>query len=105
MSGILVKLLFISGILSNSEAISHDTAPVAANVLVGSHLDYCNSLFRSVSTFDLHWLQCVQNTLARIVANTSKYSHITPVKKESSLVAYQALLCFQDGPVGVQVST
>ena len=26
-------------------------------------------------------LQCVQNSLARIVTNTTKYSHITPVRK------------------------
>ena len=30
---------------------------------------------------DLCKLQCVQNTLARIVTNTTKYSHITPDRK------------------------
>ena len=49
--------------------------------LVGSRLDYCNFLFRSLPALDLHRLQCVQNSLARIVANTTKYSHITPVIK------------------------
>ena len=44
-------------------------------------LDYCNSLFRGLSALDLRKLQCVQNSLARIVANTTKYSHITPVRK------------------------
>ena len=56
-------------------------ALMAANALVGSRLDYCNSLFRCLSALDLHELQCVQNSLARIVANTTKYSHITPVRK------------------------
>ena len=54
---------------------------MAANALVGSRLDYCNSLFRSLSALDLRKLQCVQNSLARIVANTTKYSHITAVRK------------------------
>ena len=54
---------------------------MAANALVGSQLDYCNSLFRGLSALDLRKLQCVQNSLARIVANTTKYSHITPVRK------------------------
>ena len=54
---------------------------MAANAVVGSRLDYCNSLFRSLSALDLHMLRCVQNSLARIVTNTTKYSHITPVKK------------------------
>ena len=54
---------------------------MTANLLVGSHLDYCNSLFRGLFALDLRKLQCVQNILARIVANTTKYSHITPVRK------------------------
>ena len=54
---------------------------MAANTLVGSRLDWCNSLFRSLSALDLRKLQCVQNSLARIVTNTTKYSHITPVRK------------------------
>ena len=58
-----------------------DAALLAANALVGSHLDYCNSLFRSVSAIDICSLQCVQNSRARIVANITKYSHITPVRK------------------------
>ena len=58
-----------------------DVAISLANALVGSKLDYCNSLFRSLCCKDLHKLQCIQNSLARIVSNTSKFSHITPVLK------------------------
>ena len=61
--------------------LTHEAALMAANALVGSQLDYCNSLFRGLSVLDLRKLQCVQNSLARIVANTTKYSHITPVRK------------------------
>ena len=61
--------------------LTHEAALMAANALVGSRLDYCNSLFRGLSVLDLRKLQCVQNSLARIVANTTKYSHITPVRK------------------------
>ena len=63
--------------------LTHEAALMAANALVESRLDYCNSLFRGISTVDLRKLQCVQNSLARIgqVANTTKYSHITPVRK------------------------
>ena len=56
-------------------------ALMAANVLVCSRLDYCNYLFRSLSALDLHKLQCVQNSLARIITNTTKYSHITSIRK------------------------
>ena len=61
--------------------LTREAALLATNALVGSRLDYCNSLFRSLSALDLRRLQCVQNSLARIVANTTKYSHITPVRK------------------------
>ena len=81
---------------------------MAANALVGSRLDYCNSLFRSLSALDLRKLQCVQNSLARIVTNTTKYSHITPVRKilhwlpieqrsifKTALLVYKFLNCGQ----------
>ena len=61
--------------------LTREAALLAANALVGSRLDYRNSQFRSFSALDLCRLQCVQNSLARIVANTTKYSHITPVRK------------------------
>ena len=61
--------------------LTHEAALMAANALVRSHLDYCNSLFRGLSALDLRKLQYVQNSLARIATNTTKYSHITPVRK------------------------
>ena len=56
-----------------------DIAVTVANALVSSRLDYCNSLFHSLSARDLKKLQCVQNSLARIITRTSMFSHITPV--------------------------
>ena len=40
--------------------LTHHAALMAANALVGSRLDYCNSLFRSLSALDLCKLQCVK---------------------------------------------
>ena len=56
-------------------------AITVANALVSSRLDYCNSLFRGLSCNDLKKLQCVQNSLSRIVSNSSWFSHVTPVLK------------------------
>ena len=83
MSGISVRLvLFIYLDLKRLRGyLTRKAALLAANALVESRLDYCNSLFRSLSALDRHRLQCVQDSLARIVANTSKYSHVTPVRK------------------------
>ena len=62
--------------------LTHDASVLVANALVISRLDYCNSLFRSLSKFNLHKLQCIQNSAARIVSNTSRYTSITPVLKK-----------------------
>ena len=57
--------------------LSIDTSVVIGNALVSSRLDYCNSLFRSLSSRNATRLQYVQNALARFVTGASKYTHIT----------------------------
>ena len=44
-----------------------------ANALVSSHLDYFNSLSRSLSSFHMCKQQHIQNTLGRIVTNCNRY--------------------------------
>ena len=62
--------------------LTPEVAVLAANVLVSSRLDYCNSLFRGLSCFNQHKLQSIQNTLARVVTNLKRYAHITPILKQ-----------------------
>ena len=45
--------------------LNHDASVLVAHALVSSQLDYCNSLFRSLSKFNLRKLQCIQNSTAR----------------------------------------
>ena len=62
--------------------LTQDAAVSVANAFVSSLLDYSNSLFRSLSKFNLHRLQSIQNSAARIVTNLSKYIRITPVLRK-----------------------
>ena len=62
--------------------LTPEVAVLAANALVSSHLDYCNSLFRGLSCFNQHKLQSIQDILARIVTNHGKYAHVTPILKQ-----------------------
>ena len=62
--------------------LSHDASALMANALVSSRLDYCNSLFRSLSKFNPGKLQFIQNSSAKIVSNNSSYTSITPVLKK-----------------------
>ena len=62
--------------------LSLSTATAFANSLVSSKLDYCNSLYSGISQTNLNKLQRIQNSLARVITNTSKYQHITPTLKK-----------------------
>ena len=59
-----------------------------ANAFVSSQLDYCNSLFRSLSKASLHRLQSIQNCAARIVTNSCRYTRITPGNSIGSLFSF-----------------
>jgi len=49
-------------------SLTLDTAKNIAASIVGSRLDYCNSVLYGVSQANIDRLQCVQNVLARVVA-------------------------------------
>ena len=49
---------------------------------VGSRLDYCDSLLAGTSVSNLTRLQLVQNTLARVDTEKSRFCHITLVLSE-----------------------
>src|SRR6218665_2908689 len=57
------------------------TASTIAISIVHSKLDYCNSLFLSLDSTQIHRLQLIQNSLARAVTRTPRHHHITPVLK------------------------
>ena len=61
--------------------LTHRAALMAVNALIRSRLDYCNSLFWSLSALDLQKVQCVKKAFARIATNTTKYLYISPVRK------------------------
>ena len=60
-------------------SLTTEAAKTVAVAIVSSRLDYCNSLLAGTSASNLARLQLVQNTLARVVAQKSRYYHITPV--------------------------
>ena len=60
---------------------SKTAAITLANSFIHFRLDYCNSLFYSLSNYFIHRLHKVQNTVARIVTRSVCSSYITPVLK------------------------
>ena len=61
--------------------ISKTAAITLANAFVHSRLDFRNSLFYGLFKSSIHRLQKVQNAVARIVSNSSRFSHITSTFK------------------------
>ena len=59
-------------------SLTTETAKTIAMAIVGSRLNYYNSLLAGTSASNLARLQMVQNTLARVVAQKSRYWHVTP---------------------------
>ena len=49
--------------------------------LIGSKLDYCNSVLFNVTEKEISKLQGVQNCLARVVGKSPRFCHITPLLK------------------------
>ena len=75
--------------------LTPEVAVLAANALVSSHLDYCNSLLRGPSCFNQHKLHSIQNTLARIFTNHRMYAHVTPILKQLYWLSVQYQCIFK----------
>jgi hypothetical protein len=63
------------------QSLSTDVAKSVASSIIGSRVDYCNSLLIGVSEKNINKLQKVQNTVARVITGHRKFDHITPVLK------------------------
>jgi hypothetical protein len=63
-------------------SLTPDAATALIHAFVRSRLDYCNSLLTGVCDGVLRKLQSVQNAAARLITNTRKFDHITPVLRD-----------------------
>ena len=59
--------------------LTQESRDFAVHVFITSKLVYCNSLLYDCRKVQLKKLQYCQNTAARIVTQTRKFDHITPV--------------------------
>ena len=82
-----------------------NTSVLLANALASSRLDYCNSLFLSLTDFELRRLQLVQNSLCRVVTRSSKFSHITPQLKKLHWLPVRYRVQFKIGLITYKILT
>ena len=75
--------------------IDEDTARTVAGSIVGSRIDYCNSILHGTSASNLNKIQRVINTLARVVTGTGRREHITPVLKRLHWLPVRSRITFK----------
>ena len=71
--------------------------------IVGSRLDFCNSLLAGTSVSNLTSLQRVQNTLARVVVQKPWFCHITPVLSDLHWLPVRHRISFKIATVTFRV--
>ena len=75
------------------------------NALVFGKLYYCSSVWSNTTDTNIKKLQCVQNFAARIISNTRKYDHITPVLKSLKWTPVKTNLYFRDAVLAFKCMT
>ena len=71
-------------------SMSTNIAKSVASAIAGARLDYCNSLLYGVWAANLHKLQRVQNTLARVVTGTKNVIILRRISRH--FIGYQLIL-------------
>ena len=69
------------------QSLSRDAAKTLVETFVTSRLDYCNSVLHDVTDNLLHRLQSLQNAAARLITQTGRHEHISPVLQEFHCMA------------------
>lgn len=62
--------------------LTPDAARLLVHALITSKLDYCNSLLYGLPKYIIQKLQYVQNAAARLIHQSSRYDHISPILAE-----------------------
>ena len=84
-------------------SITTEASKTIAAAIVGSRLDFCNSLLAGTSVSNLVRLQRVQNTLARVVAQKPRFCHITPVLSDLHWLPVRHRISFRIATVTYKV--
>ena len=87
------------------ESLPDNIARTVACSIVGSRLDYCNSLYAGMTKQNFIRLQRVQNTLARVVLRRRKFDHITPALTELHWLPVQHRVTYKLATLAFRIIT
>ena len=75
--------------------LSRQHTETLIHAFITSRLDYCNSLLYGLPDTTLCKLQRIQNACARLIYNSSKFCHITPLLKELHWLPIRQRIAFK----------
>ena len=83
----ILRLILLTCVISGwlRQYLTDEATILVVNASVDGSLDYCYSLFRSLHSFNMFKLQCIQNTFAWIVTNCIRYTQASLPKRLHSL--------------------
>ena len=84
-------------------SLTIEASQTIAAAIVGSRLDYCNSLLAGTCVSNLACLQRVQNTLSLVVEQKPRFCHITPVLPDLHLLPVRHRISFISAMVTFKV--
>ena len=84
-------------------SLTTEASKTKSAAIVGSRLDFCNSLLAGTSVSNLTRLQLIQNTLARVVAQKPQFCHITPVLSDLHWLPVRHRISFKIATVTFRV--
>ena len=77
-----ISFFHLHNIRRISKFLSKNSLITLIHAFITNRLDYCNSLLYGLPTSELAKLQRVHNVAARLVSNTHKFDHISPVLRQ-----------------------
>ena len=66
------------------------------HAFISSRLDDCNSILYGCPSYEIQKLQSVQNAAARLITQSKKYDHITPILKELHWLPVEERIIFKN---------
>ena len=69
----------LKNIRSLKPYLSREALLTVTHSFITARIDYCNGLLYGITEHNINRLQRIQNCAARLITNTKKYDHITPV--------------------------
>ena len=73
-------MTIISWLSDTCASVTEEVAKMMTHSIIGSRIDYCNSIFYGMTDRNLNKLKCVQNRAARIVCGTES-QHISSTQQ------------------------